>query len=157
MWRLSPTSHGDGSRPGQVRTPALGPQLCPERSQTSGAEALLGFTLHHIWGWGKANGSSTYRWSFLWLFISRALSRKEEINFMQKFLFLYPESCLIDAIGWVSFFCGSAGKIPHCLLSRTNKRDAKVHLALCENMSSGPSGASVQLVTTQSHFPEWLV
>lgn len=79
------------------------------------------------------------------------------MNFMQKLLFLYAESCLIDAIGCVLFSCESASKIPHCFLRRTDKRDAKVYLTVYENMSSRPFRASIQLVTTQSHFPEWLV
>lgn len=76
---------------------------------------------------------------------------------MQKLFFIDSESCLIDAIGCVSFSCLSAGEIPHCLLSRIDKRHAKVYLTIHEEMSSGPFRASIQLVTIQSHFPEWLV
>ena len=82
---------------------------------------------------------------------------KKEMNFMQKLFFLYSKSCLTVAIGHVSFSCESTGKIPQCLLSRTDKRVAEVYLTIYENMSSRPFRASIQLVTTQSHFPEWLV
>ena len=99
------------------------------------------------------------RWPILpQVIISRAFtSRKKERNFLQKLLFTYPESGLIDAVGWVSFSCLSGGEIPHRLLSWTDKRHAKAYLTIHEEVSSRPLRASFQLVTIQSHFPEWLV
>lgn len=76
------------------------------------------------------------------------------MNFMQKLLLIYPESGLIDAIGCASFSYSSAGKIPHCLPSRTDKG---MRGYILPYMKTCAPRASIQPVTTQSHFPEWLV
>ena len=76
------------------------------------------------------------------------------MNSLQKLLFIYLESSLIDAVGCVSLFCSSAVKIPHCLPSRTHKEMREL---ISPSMKIGTPRGSLQPVTTESRFPEWLV
>ena len=76
------------------------------------------------------------------------------MNSLQKLLFISLESSLIDAVGCVSLFFSSAVKIPHCLPSRTHK---EMREFISPSMKTGTPRVSLQPVTTQSCFPEWLV